>query len=763
MRIAVLSVILTAGVCTAAWAQHAPPAGPYHGHQLVRVEVGSPEMRDRVLDLATTAWNCRVGTGLIDVQVTPEQLGAIRALGLEPQVVIPDVQALLDQEQREIAEARLQRDASWFGVFRTLTEVHARLDLWATQYPTLAETFVAGQTLQGRNIKGIRITAPDQPGNPRISRPAVLFNSCQHAREWATPMTTMWIGDRLLESYGTDARLSALVNQCEIIIIPVVNCDGYEFSWQPNNRLWRKNRRDNGDGTFGVDPNRNWGYQWGGEGASTNPGNDTYRGTGPFSEPETQVMRDFITANTRLRAHIDFHSFSQLILAPWGYTSELPPDRPIFAFLEEDMREGIFGVHGRVYDAGPAYTTIYPASGVAPDWSFGARGLLAYTIEVRDQGTYGFVMPVSEIIPNAEENFEAAIRLAESTLLPLYVVPVGEYPSVLTTSAPELVRLAVRAAKENPATPLLWTRVNGGAWTSQPMGSEVGSTFTGALPALGCGNVVEYYFEAPTTTGTSVTYPAGGATLLARGVDLDVTFADDMETDRGWTVGAPGDTATLGIWNRCDPEATAAQPGNDATFDPGVLAWITDCRAGTGVGSFDVDGGTTTLTSPRFGAVPASGRRVAGVRLSYARWHSNNAGANPNQDTSPILLSNDDGATWVQLEGAQDNAGVWQRKAWRLEEFLPPTDRMRLRFVASDLGAGSIVECGLDDVRVEVLSCPIDLDYNADGNADQDDIACLAQTVAGEGSCTVLDPDFNGDGNVDQDDVQALAIAIGGG
>ena len=134
-------------------------------------------------------------------------------------------------------------------------------------------------------------------------------------------MTGMFLADRLVESADTDPRVHALLSRAEIFVIPVVNPDGYFFTWSDSaNRLWRKNRRNNGDGTFGVDNNRNWGYEWGGAGASTQTSSETYRGTGPFSEPETAAMRDFFNARPNIVSNIDFHSYSQLVLSPWAYT-----------------------------------------------------------------------------------------------------------------------------------------------------------------------------------------------------------------------------------------------------------------------------------------------------------------------------------------------------------------------------------------------------------------------------------------------------------
>jgi murein tripeptide amidase MpaA len=749
-----------------AQAQRTPPPGPYHGHMVVRVPVANEEELARVLDAATTSWNCEIPRGAVDVQVTPEQMARLREMGFEGQVVIPDVQALLDANEAENRAARMQRDAAWFSAFRTLGEIHARLDSYAANYPAIVSTFTAGQTLEGRPIRGVRITAPDLPGNPRSSRPAVLFNATQHAREWATPMTAMWIADRLIEGYGVDPRLTSYVESLEIIVIPVVNADGYEWTWLPNNRLWRKNRRDNGDGTFGVDTNRNWGYQWGGEGASTNTNSETYRGTGPFSEPETQVMRDFIIANPRLKAHIDFHSYSQLILTAWGYTGTPPAERPIFQHIEDAMEQAIFDVHGRVYVGGPAYTTIYPASGVAPDWTYGDRGLLSCTIEVRDTGSYGFVMPVSEIIPNAEENFEAALKLADFAALPLVVAPVGTMPTTVPSGGAS-VRVAVRNNTGTlSGTPLLWSRSGQGTWASAPMASAGGIEYAGTLTGGGCAETLEYYVEAWTTDGRVARFPAGGSDepLAAASVARVIAFEDDMETERGWAVGAPGDTATTGLWARCAPQATAAQPGSDHTPGAGTLAWITDCRAGTGVGSYDVDGGTTTLTSPRLNPYVRRTMFIEDVRVGFWRWYSNNAGSNPNSDVMPVLASNDDGQTWVPVAQINDNLGAWTYQEISLSAALPVTDRMRVRFVAQDLGGGSIVEAGVDDFALIVEACLPDPDVNCDGSVDGFDVLSMEEAVGGDftGFCQP-NADFNRDGSVDGFDVLDLEVAVGGG
>src|SRR4029450_12339336 len=113
-------------------------------------------------------------------------------------------------------------------------------------------------------------------------------NGCQHAREWIAVMTPMYVADALVREYGRDARITAALDRVDFYIVPVTNPDGFEFTYTPppvGDRMWRKNRRNNGNGSFGVDLNRNWSVDWGGPNStSTSPSSETYIGTGPFSE-----------------------------------------------------------------------------------------------------------------------------------------------------------------------------------------------------------------------------------------------------------------------------------------------------------------------------------------------------------------------------------------------------------------------------------------------------------------------------------------------
>lgn len=278
--------------------------------------------------------------------------------------------------------------------------------------------------------------------------------------------------------------------------------------------------------------------------------------------------------------------------------------------------------------------------------------------------------------------------------------------------------------------------------------------FEGLFPPLACGEVVSYYLRAKTTSGVTVTEPASAPAASFSGLvaaSVTASFTDDFETVQGWSVGASGDDAASGIWEIADPIGTGAQPEDDAT-GAGVLCFVTGNGA-TSLGGDDVDDGTTTLTSPR---LDASGDGIAFVE--YARWFSNDRGASPNEDTLLVQISADDGGTWTLLEETGENANAWVTRRWRVSDVVAATDALRLRFIARDLGAGSVVEAGVDDVRVFIVGCgsgcPSDL--TGDGVTGAADLAVLLAQWGQAGSA-----DLDGDGTVGSSDLAPLLAAWG--
>jgi hypothetical protein len=256
----------------------------------------------------------------------------------------------------------------------------------------------------------------------------------------------------------------------------------------------------------------------------------------------------------------------------------------------------------------------------------------------------------------------------------------------------------------DPASPTLHYSINGGVYTPAPM-SPTGNPgeYRAAIPAVS-GAIVRYYVSAADTYGGVATEPPGAPaehvhTFLTGNVAT--VFLDDMETDPGWTVGAPGDLATTGIWVRAIPVGTnvngiEVQPSTDHTPDPGVQCFVTGNANPTDpVGTNDVDGGKTTLLTQVFSAAG-----VPNPAIEFYRWYSNNGGADPGRDIWRVDLSNDGGTSWVPVENTIVTDNSWRRVVFFIADFLPPTAQMQMRFVADDEGPESLVEAAVDDFRL---------------------------------------------------------------
>jgi carboxypeptidase T len=333
----------------------------------------------------------------------------------EPQV---DRIAKMGYQVRQIVP--VQEHLSTFAVasaqegYHSATSLEEDMRQLAETRPDLAVLHEIGRSVEGRPIWGLQI------GERRGDRRKLLFMGCHHAREWIAVEVPFQLARELIENADAP-EMSARLTQGEIWIVPMVNPDGHEFS-RTENRLWRKNRRRNADGSFGVDPNRNYGYMWGVLDVPTSshvPSDETYVGPRAFSEPETQAMRDLI-ATQKFAGLITYHSFSQLVLYPWGYTAEEvrdPVDRATLRDLALGMSECICQVHGKVYTPQPS-SRLYPTAGDTTDWTYGEYGIPSFTIELRPETVEegGFILPASAIRPTWEENRPAAFHLIDRLL-----------------------------------------------------------------------------------------------------------------------------------------------------------------------------------------------------------------------------------------------------------------------------------------------------------------------------------------------------------
>ncbi len=224
------------------------------------------------------------------------------------------------------------------------------------------------------------------------------------------------------------------------------------------------------------------------------------------------------------------------------------------------------------------------------------------------------------------------------------------------------------------------------------------------IPPQYCGTGVDYYILAVDSTYHRATHPDGAPDVFHSFlVDFAVILEDDFETDHGWVAGAPGDSAVLGLWERCNPEGTEAQPEDDHSPPPGMSAYITACEDGFSQGSYDVDGGRTTLLSPVFDL-----SEYTSATVSYYRWYSNDTGVAPGLDFWVVEITGD-GSEWVALENTNQSDRSWVWMEFDVEDYVDLTDAVQLRFVAEDADEGSIVEAGVDDFRITACRGLVDL------------------------------------------------------
>ncbi len=378
----------------------------YDGYALIEVQVPDADSLAQLLAMGVDPWVDSVAPGAVPVLVSPDRRAAIDASGWTVRVLVDDVQPAIDAERERLAtRTGVQHGGDPFADYVPLDDVNAMLDGWAAAAPELATVIDVGVSIEGRTIRGLRIGTGDGES------PAMLVIGGQHAREWISVTTALWIAARFVED-AADPEIAAVLAGLDVVVVPVVNPDGYVWSWD-NQRLWRKNRRDG----VGVDTNRNFGYGWGGEGAGFEPEAENYAGPSAFSEPESAAIRDWVGAHGELVSFVDLHSFGQLLLWPWGHIYEEAPDADALESMGGDMAEAMYDVHQTPYTAIQG-VNLYPAAGNAIDWAYGDADLRAYTLELRPgpdvpEFEVGFILDPDQIVPVGEEAMAAILVLAE--------------------------------------------------------------------------------------------------------------------------------------------------------------------------------------------------------------------------------------------------------------------------------------------------------------------------------------------------------------
>lgn len=310
-----------------------------------------------------------------------------------------------------------ETNPAWFEDFHTYDQIKLWFQALSVKHQDLVRFVPSiGQSVQGRDLFAVHISANISSST---KKPKVWFQSLIHPREWLTGSTTQWLAHELISTRPE------LLEQVEIIFIPVVNPDGYEITWTTN-RMKRTNLND-------VDLNRGYDADWGLAGASPVKGPENYRGPAPDSEPEVRAVEAYFLQHPEIVGAVDFHSFSELILRPFGArpATEVPRHEEQLKRVGEEMAKRINAVNQNAYQS-IAVRELYPASGTSIDWYYGEKvqsafghAVYSYGVELAPRldeqlpeggGASGFEAPPSMIVPTGKEIYAALAYLVQQCL-----------------------------------------------------------------------------------------------------------------------------------------------------------------------------------------------------------------------------------------------------------------------------------------------------------------------------------------------------------
>jgi hypothetical protein len=480
--------------------------------------------------------------------------------GIEIDLVLSDVErGRLESQGVDLSLKRLKNGQTiqefaaaqsefGFNVWRSFDEpggIRDELYNIARRNPGIVKLQVLGRSVQGREIIALKVTK-DARKVTDGARPGALYVSLQHAREWISVEVNRRLLHRFVDNYGKNTEITNLVNTRELWFVVVANPDGYQFTFT-DERLWRKNLRDNnGDGQIalgdGVDPNRNWPEHWNydEEGSAGLVSDETYRGTAPASEPETQALKGLLDRlKGKAKFMINWHSAADQVLLPYGWQESTPsPDNPIFVALAgTDANPSIPG-----YDIGLSSDELYITNGETTDYAYSEDGILAVTPELSEGcDGCGFVFPDDETL--IQEQFERTLQFSMNvarsvtritnpvshlgvTLAPFYThqdqldpqvsnMPLTDFRFQYSYGSPQPVRILAR--KDLGAVELKY-KVSGGAvqtkstaaWAGGDRYGDVDGVYyhilegvvTGAQP----GQKVEVWFQDADGPSTSESF-----------------------------------------------------------------------------------------------------------------------------------------------------------------------------------------------------------------------------------------------------------------
>uniref|UniRef100_A0A8C6EBH6 Carboxypeptidase O n=1 Tax=Moschus moschiferus TaxID=68415 RepID=A0A8C6EBH6_MOSMO len=296
-----------------------------------------------------------------------------------------------------------------YNRYHPMEEIYQWMNEIREKYTEVVTQHFLGMTYESRPMYYLKISQPSN--NPK----KIIWMDCGiHAREWIAPAFCQWFVKEILQNYKDNSRIRRLLKNLDFYVLPVLNIDGYIYTWTTD-RLWRKSRSPHNNGTcFGTDLNRNFDASWCSIGASHNCESLTFCGMGPMSEPETKAVSSFIESKKEnIACFLTMHSYGQLILVPYGYTKNKSNNHEELIQVGQKAANALKAKHGTNYRVGSSADILYATSGSSRDWARDIGIPFSYTFELRDNGTYGFVLPETQIQATCEETMEAVLSVLD--------------------------------------------------------------------------------------------------------------------------------------------------------------------------------------------------------------------------------------------------------------------------------------------------------------------------------------------------------------
>ena len=401
--------------------------------------------------------------------------------------------------------------------------------------------------------------------------------------------------------------------------------------------------------------------------------------------------------------------------------------------------------------------------GVANDTGLGGTETLA--IDINTAGGEVFFIVDGATNVNNVQRYQVSLLVVDVPFMGPTIE--ADTPTQLDPGMPTMFDVTIDPREDSivPGSAQLFTSINGGGYAASSLTSNGGNSYTATLPGASCDDTVEFYISVEGDTDGFVTLPEGGSSDPFSAIvgDLLVPFDDNFETNMGWTVSGNVSGQAEGVWQRGIPAGDGSRGDAPSDADGSGSCYLTG-NGGPGSNT-DVDNGQTILNSPLFD-LSAAPEAV----ISYSRWYDNTGsgtGAAPGADVFTVEISNNLGISWTTLEvvGPSDpqSSGGWFDVSFRVADFVEPTNLVLVRFIAEDIGDGSVIEAAVDAVRIESFSCEDPMtcaaDLNGDGNLDFFDVSAFLSAY------NAMDPaaDFTGDGMFNFFDVSAFLNAFQAG